>query len=139
MDQKTSLKQYKILIKNGNLGFYQRTEITTIFAINKKHKKARNLYTIVVFEELDLDFNQNKYLTDERLISINDNYSLGIKREFNNLAVIEKKYKELLKENKWSDHEEQLDIAELKPVPKQFVCSNGSKLIPLNSVLKIIL
>ncbi|MFW5794884.1 MAG: VPA1262 family N-terminal domain-containing protein, partial [Bacillota bacterium] len=75
-------------------------------------------------------------ITDEGLISINDNYSLGIQREYNNLAEIDNKFKELFEENKWSDNEDQLDIAELMPVSKQFVRSDGSKLIPLNSVLK---
>jgi hypothetical protein len=52
------LKEYNLLTKRGNLGFYKRAEITTIFAINK-YNTPRNLYTIIVFEEASPNLNQN--------------------------------------------------------------------------------
>lgn len=135
MDQETSLKEYNLLTGKGNLGFYQRAEVTTIFAFNKKHKTPRNLYTIVVFEEASSELNQDDFLTDG-LIEINNEYSLGISQEYKSLPEIENKYQELIEEGKWSDDEGQLNIADLISVPKQFVRSDGSKLIPFNSVLK---
>lgn len=135
MSPKTLLKEYNLLTKKGNLAFYKRAEVTTIFAYNKKHKTPRNLYTIVVFEEASSELNQDGFLT-EGLIKINKEYSLGIKKEYKSLTEIKNKYQELIEEGKWSDDEDQLDIADLTSVPKQFVRSDGSKLIPLNSVLK---
>jgi hypothetical protein len=135
MNKKVSLKEYNLLIGKGNLGFYQRAEVTTIFAFNKKHKTPRNLYTIVVFEEASFELNQDDFLTDG-LIEINKEYSLGISQEYKSLSEMKNKYQELIEEGKWSDDEDQLDIADLTSVPKQFVRSDGSKLIPLNSVLK---
>jgi hypothetical protein len=135
MDQETSLKEYNLLTGKGNLGFYQRAEVTTIFAFNKKHKTSRNLYTIIVFEETSSELNQDDFLTDG-LSEINNEYSLGISQEYKSLPEIENKYQELIESGKWSDDEGQLNIADLTSVPKQFVRSDGSKLIPLNSVLK---
>jgi hypothetical protein len=59
MGKRASLKEYNLLRKKGNLGFYKKAEITTIFAINKKHNTPRNLYTIIVFEEASPNLNQN--------------------------------------------------------------------------------
>jgi hypothetical protein len=38
MNKKVSLKEYNLLTEKGNLGFYQRAEVTTIFAFNKNTK-----------------------------------------------------------------------------------------------------
>jgi len=57
MDKKISLKGYNLLTEKGNLGFYNRDEVITIFAFNKKHKIPINVYTIIVFEEVSSELN----------------------------------------------------------------------------------
>jgi len=42
----------------------------------------------------------------------------------------------LLKENRWSYNEDDLIIGNLKPLPKQFIPTDSTVIIPLNSVLK---
>ena len=102
MDQEIFLKEYNFLTGKGNLGFYNRAEVTTIFTYNKKHKTPRNLYTIIGFEEASSELNQDDFLTDG-LSEINKEYSLGISQEYKILPETENKYQELIEEGKWSD------------------------------------
>ena len=126
---------YKLLTAEGNLGFYTRCEITTIFAHDRRNKKNINLYTIVVFEEADLPDNKELFITDG-LKSINDNYSFGIIKYYKTMDNVNKQFLNLLKNNEWQHNGEELKIPAFKVIPKQFIRSDGSKPVPLNSVLK---
>jgi hypothetical protein len=135
--QKQSIeKDFKLLIGEGNLGFYSSCEITTIFLFDKIIKKARNFFTIAVFEEKEFTgTNHSLYLT-KKLIPINQRYKIGIMRYHMSIKDVEKAFAALLEGNKWSYQGDELLIGKLTPLPKQFIPRDEIKSVPLNSILK---
>lgn len=129
-------KDFDLLIEKGNLGFYNSCEITTIFLYDNNLRKAKNFYTIAVFEERERsDTNESTFITDKP-VSINKKYRLGIIRYQKSIEELEKDFTTLLKENRWSYNGDDLIIGNLKPLPKQFIPTDSTVIIPLNSVLK---
>lgn len=123
---------FQLLISEGKLGFYQSCEVTTIFLFDQMDKKARNFYTLVVFEERQAPTSEKCYLT-EKMIPVNSRYRLGITRYHLTLEQATERFAELLHHKNWDD---ELEIGQLQAIPKQFVPKNGTVSVPLNSVLK---
>jgi hypothetical protein len=76
-----AIKDFNLLSTPGILGDYKECEITHIFLVENNTRKLLHYYAVLSFEELlelDNEF-KCKYLT-EKLIVINKDYKLGIKR-----------------------------------------------------------
>ena len=59
---------FELLIKDGNIGFYNSCEITEIYMFPKENNKAiYNLFTLVTFEEKLFEGNNKKFITDNLL------------------------------------------------------------------------
>lgn len=129
-------RDFDLLIEKGNLGFYNSCEITTIFLYDSTIKKAKNFYTIVVFEEREKSISNEKPFITNKPINIDKQYRLGIIRYQRTIEELEKDFIVLLRENKWAYDESDLIIGNLKPLPKQFIPKDGTETVPLNSVLK---
>lgn len=129
-------RDFDLLIEKGNLGFYNSCEITTIFLYDNTIKKAKNFYTIVVFEEREKSISNEKPFITNKPINIDKQYRLGIIRYQRTIKELEKDFIVLLRENKWAYDENNLIIGNLKPLPKQFIPKDGTETVPLNSVLK---
>lgn len=129
-------RDFDLLIEKGNLGFYNSCEITTIFLYDNTIKKAKNFYTIVVFEEREKSISNEKPFITNKPINIDKQYRLGIIKYQKTIEELEKDFIVLLRENKWAYDENDLIIGNLKPLPKQFIPKDGTETVPLNSVLK---
>ena len=129
-------RDFDLLIEKGNLGFYNSCEITTIFLYDNTIKKAKNFYTIVVFQEREKSISNEKPFITNKPINIDKQYRLGIIRYQRTIEELEKDFIVLLRENKWAYDENDLIIGNLKPLPKQFIPKDGTETVPLNSVLK---
>lgn len=129
-------RDFDLLIEKGNLGFYNSCEVTTIFLYDNTIKKAKNFYTIVVFEEREKSISNEKSFITNKPINIDKQYRLGIIRYQRTIEELEKDFIVLLRENKWAYDENDLIIGNLKPLPKQFIPKDGTETVPLNSVLK---
>lgn len=129
-------RDFDLLIEKGNLGFYNSCEITTIFLYDSTIKKAKNFYTIVVFEEREKSISNEKPFITNKPINIDKQYRLGIIRYQRTIEELEKDFIVLLGENEWAYDESDLIIGNLKPLPKQFIPKDGTEIVPLNSVLK---
>jgi hypothetical protein len=76
-----AIKDFNLLSIPGILGDYKECEITHVFLVENNTKKLLHYYAVLSFEEFlesDNEF-RCKYLT-EKLIVINKDYKLGIKR-----------------------------------------------------------
>jgi hypothetical protein len=76
-----AIKDFNLLSTPGVLGDYKECEITHIFLVENNTRKLLHYYAVLSFEEfleLDNEF-RCKYLT-KKLISINKDYKLGVKR-----------------------------------------------------------
>lgn len=129
-------RDFDLLIEKGNLGFYNSCEITTIFLYDNTIKKAKNFYTIVVFQEREKSISNEKPFITNKPINIDKQYRLGIIKYQKTIEELEKDFIVLLRENKWAYDENDLIIGNLKPLPKQFIPKDGTETVPLNSVLK---
>lgn len=131
---------FQLLTTPGILGFYTTCEVTTIFLLHKKSKKAYNYFSLFCFEE-NLFAHELSYYLTERLIPINKDYSLGICRNYLSVSESLEIYTRLSE----STHHniKNVDIGQgelccgtLETLPKQFVSRNGTLEPPLNKILK---
>jgi hypothetical protein len=98
---------FDILIKVGNVGFYQSCEVTEFFICNKLDESILNLYTLVVFEEKPYKLKEEQYLTPKLLV-IDKINSLGIKRYWLSLKQARLMY-------------QRAALGQLKQLPRQFI------------------
>lgn len=126
---------FETLVSEGTLGFYRSCEVTTIFIFDKNSKKTFNYYTLVNFEEIDF-VNTNKKILNERPLKLNENLILGIIQYNLSLKDVKSVYYSLLKANEFVFEGQKLHFNKLNKTNKQFIKPNGTKSIPLNSVLK---
>lgn len=129
-------KDFENLTEEGNLGFYQSCEITTIFLLDEINHRPRNFFTIVVFEEKDLPAVSYSPFVTKKPIPINSYCKLGIMRYHKSVEVIEKDFAILLEDNQWKYEDNELLLEKLVALPKQFVPADGTNTVPLNSILK---
>jgi hypothetical protein len=130
---------FKTLLNKGTIAFYNSAEITTIF-LTERSSNPINIFTLIVFEEKELNEDENgwKDVTDN-LISI-DKRSLGISQQRINLDDAEILFNELLNRPKILEFDDKhfFEIDQLKILSKQFVPGYDEvyNKIPLNNVLK---
>lgn len=144
------MEDFDLLIKEGNIGFYDSCEITEIFMFPKENNKnIFNLFTLVTFEEKPFERTDEKFITDN-LIDFEYNfnekkliYKIGIKQYSLNLESIQKIFYKLKEEGIWCSNNQPLpiDYSFLKYLSKQFVISNENisirnPKIRLNNCLK---
>jgi len=114
-------EDFNTLIEQGNIGFYQSCEVTEIFLFQKQEKLVFNLFSIAVFEEKPFEGKNQQFLTD-KLIPIDNKYSVGIKRYWLSMEEITTNFRYLKDKNQWnSDESNVLHFPQLKYLPKQFV------------------
>lgn len=132
---------FDCFFKQGNLGFYNVFECVSVFLLDKSMgKEPINVYTIfIAVERNNIDYKQ-KYLTP-KLISITDEVSIGILRQYISPKTVRETYVKLYEFtgkkkcdllNLGLGNEIHLGIMER--CPASFVPHDKS--IPLNSVLK---
>lgn len=126
---------FESLISEGTLGSYKSCEVTTAFIFDKNSKKTFNYYTLVNFEEKEF-FDTNKKILNERPLNLTSNLISGIIQYNLNLLDIKKLYYSLLEVNDWEFEGQKLNFNKLTKINKQFIKPNGTKSIPLNSILK---
>lgn len=129
-------KDFDLLIEEGNLGFYNSCEITTIFLYDNIINKAKNFYTIAVFEERNKVFDSKTPYITKGLINIDKRYKLGVMKYQKTIEELEENFNILLRDNEWSYDKKNLIIGNLKALPKQFIPMDGTEIVPLNSILK---
>lgn len=131
-----TLKSFKDLLKSGNIGFYKRCEVIDIYLNNKKEKKVINLYKLITFQENPIEDNNSKeYLTNE-LKYINDNYSLGITKDYMSLQDAKDCFNDLKNNNIWRFKDDFMRLYDLNLIPKQFVCETYSPKPRIINILK---
>ena len=130
-------KNFSKLKKEGNLGFYKRCEIVSIFIINTDNDKIFNYFTIVCFEEkIMLGNNDMEYLLESPK-KVNEKYKLGICRYYLKISEVNESFTKLLESNKWIHEDYELNFFnKLRPIPKQFIPANSSDKVFLNYILK---
>lgn len=124
---------FKTLIKNGNVGFYQSCEITELFLTRKKDKTTFNFYTIAVFEEKPFTERKQQFLC--KPIPVNKDFNIGIQRYWLSLTEAEQNYKTLRTKGKWLYEEKSIsNFPKLNGLSKQYIPSvDGNR---INKVLK---
>lgn len=124
---------YKILTTDGNVAFYKSCEVTELFLLRKKDESIFNFFTIAVLEEKSFDKTNLQFLG--KLIPINDEYSLGIRRYWLSKEEAETNFEALKAQNKWNfNNESSSQFPQLKFLPKQFIpTTDGNR---LNNILK---
>ncbi len=126
---------FQLLIRSGAAGFYERCEVTNIYLVEKQTRTIRNYYTLAVLEEASIPAQLSVFLT-KKLLPIDENMSLGISRFYEDVPTICNRFTELLDVKPWIHNGKQLSLGALSPIAKQFVPSNTTYPVPINSVLK---
>lgn len=134
---------FEELTAPSNLGYYNCFECISIFVIDKDNECTINIYSLYIAEErYDIEFDKEEYLTS-KLISISKKYSLGITRTFRRIEDMKKIYINL---NSHANRNKSgsLDLGfggsillgRMETCEHRFVPCDGTKKIPLNSILK---
>lgn len=132
------MKDFELLSRKENLGFYRSAEITNAFIIDNKEKDIYNFFTICVMEDRE-PISTNKKVLSTKPIKINNRFSFGCYQFQKDIKSSELDFEKILS----NKHTGIIDIGEgslkvglLKLIPKQFVPQNSSKDVSLNRVLK---
>lgn len=135
------MEDFDLLSTRGNIAFYNSCEITELFLVKKTKVDDRskneiiNFFTICVLEENSLIVKKESFLTPQ-LLSIDKEYSLGIKQYRVSIDEVKDIYFHLVNNKKWySNHSDAINISSiLKSLPKQYIPSQeGNR---LNACLK---
>ena len=136
------MDELKLLLEEGNIGFYSSCEAIQFFLYDKKNNKVYNLYTIYVFEDYDSTDAEAKYIGNR--IEVDKNYFVGMIQKRISIEDAKSVYSALLK-HQCSKNEVTIDfkidgvccIGKINKRLKQFVPPNDiNSDIPLNRVLK---
>lgn len=111
---------FDLLATKGNIGFYQRCEVIEIFLINKLDNSILNLYILADFQEESYKGFNLEFLT-KKLIKINENYSLGIKKYYLSISDAKNRFNSLNDNKTWFFNNKSIEFDSLVLIPKQFV------------------
>lgn len=138
MKSQKILDDFNLLLKEGNIGFYSRCEVTEFFLYSKARKEALNLFTLLVFEDEPININDTKYLTEELISLRHKEYSCGIQRYYVSIENMKAKIEYLLKAESWNLSGKNLKLSDnFTLLPKQFIPVDSIHIqTPLNSLLK---
>ena len=126
------MKTFHDLIENGVIGFYNSCNVIQIFLIKRNDNSYINLYTIFTFEEKPFEKEQKTHITN-KLIPINNDYSIGIDNHIFSIEKAKDIY-ESLKNKNYSQDKIIIKGISLKLIPTQYVLSN--KKSRLNNIIK---
>ncbi len=136
------MDELKLLLEDGNIGFYRSCEAVQFFLCNVKDDTVFNLYTIYVFEDYECIDAEAEYIG--KRIKVDKNYFVGAIKKRISIDDAVSVYQALL-HNQCSKSTVSIDfkikgtcsIGVIKKRLKQFVPPNqNSSDIPLNRVLK---
>lgn len=124
------------LLEYGILGFYKSCEAIQIFLIDRRENtnKYINFYTIFTFEEKESK-SKNKERITNKLIPIDNNFSLGIEKHYFSLKETVDIFNKLNTKD-FSEKNIVLKGYSFKLLNKQYIASGDSN--RLNKILKII-
>ena len=118
------MEEYDLLVKEGNIGFYNSCEVTEL-VIMESTNKIYNLYTLCVFQEKGVTTEKHK--NDKGLcnrIKIDDKHWIGIFQYELELTEIKDNFEKLIHDYKWiSNHKDESSIKydDLRRLNKQFI------------------
>lgn len=118
---------FDILIKPGNVGFYQSCEVTELFLIQNGQLLPVNFFTIVSFEERPFISKNDTYLTPQ-LLKVDKNYKLGIKRYCLTISEATEAFNNLQAGLEWKVGGGSLQLGKMASLPKQFISGNQRRL-----------
>lgn len=125
----------KDLIEPTVIGFYKRCEVIQISYYEGQHENESNIFTLLIFDELEYDGKHEQYLTNNKN-KINKKFKLSIKKFYLKIEEAISLYTKL-KEPPVNDKildKYYLNNKNLKLLPFQFISSNED--IRINNVLK---
>lgn len=137
-DSQHALQELERLIAPGVLGFYTHVEVTEVFTVPTGHTKPANMFSILVAEErFSAEAEEPVILNPNRIRpkSIKD-WIFGVKRYVKPIAELVPTFRRLCESKEWSFSGLPLQVADLAPVPVQFVPPDSTGTVPLNRVLK---
>lgn len=130
------IDDFKLLIQQGNLGFYTSCEVTHAVIFDRETEQSHNYYTVFVFEERELRNTKAKYLTD-KLISLSRRFSLAVMQYQIELKEAGKIYKKLVAATTICDIGCGLfNVGKFRKLSKQFIPGDSTTIISLNKCLK---
>ena len=129
-------KDFELLIKDGNVGFYNRCEVIEIFGI--RDNIFFNIFTIAIFESSEIIKDQEKFLTKKiREFSKINNVKWGIKRSIINLKDSKNFFVNLIEKNEFKLNAKILEISTIFFQQKKYIPSDHIlKNIQVNQILK---
>ena len=137
-DSQWAQQEIARLIAPGVLGFYTHFETTIVFAFPPGQTTPVNVFSIVVAEERGSnEIPAPAYLNRQRITlkSLNDWY-FGVRRYLRPIAELDGALDQFSNSKEWWLSGELLHIADLTPIPPQFVPPDSTGTVPLNRVLK---
>jgi hypothetical protein len=137
-DSQFARQEISRLIAPDVLGFYTHFEVTVVFAFPPGHSTPANVFSIIVAEERDsTEIPNPAYLNTQRikLKSLKD-WSLGVRRYLRPIAELGTALEQFCESREWRISGELLQVADLAPIPPQFVPPDSTGIVPLNRVLK---
>lgn len=131
------IQQYDELLNCEKLGYYNSCEMISVFVLEKNTKYVYNFYTIFVMEEhLAV---KEEYSNFPKLITISENFTMGIKRKIQKVEKIRPIFQSLCESRESRSvniGDGCLQIGRLEMVPKTFIPQNSTLEIIMNRGLK---
>lgn len=125
---------FEDMINNKDVGSYNCCEIIEIFGFNKTKNNCYNIYAIVVFENSNIQIDEEEYLT-EKLIKIDKDNSVGIKKMRVKISEIIPFFTNL-KNNIYTLKNKELNIGNMAYFEKIFIEKTESSSHPINYIIK---
>lgn len=130
------ISEWRRLLQDGVLGFYQRCEVTEIVGFCEGSDSPFNVLSVLVLEESE-SIKGKRRLNGKRIILPKlKGYSFGLYQYHVNIQALNEALDQYIKNNVWQLSEKPLSVGSLYPVPNFFVPPDSTEVTPLNSVLK---
>lgn len=125
----------KDLIKPSVIGFYKRCEVIQISYYEGQHENENNIFTLLIFDELEYDGKHEQYLTNNKN-KITKRFMLSIKKFYLKIEEAISIYNKLKEQNFDDEITDKYYLKDetLKLLPFQFISSDEDTRI--NNVLK---
>lgn len=128
------IEEFRNFAFSGMVGFYNSCSITSIILTSRKYGWHKNVFTIVVFEELPFRDYRRKYHT-KHPVKITNDLRLSVVSQRAMVADAVRLYEDACRKGRWQQPGcPELQIAECNILSKHFVPSSSD--VPLNSILK---
>lgn len=137
-DPQRARQEMARLITSGVLGFYTHFEATVVIAFRPGQTEPVNVFSILVAEEQLSDaIPEPTFLNPKRirLKSLKD-WIFGVRRYLLPISELDAAFDRFSESKEWRLSGELLQVADLAPIPTQFVPPDSTGTVPLNRVLK---